>query len=248
MKVICDKNIWYNIALGNVVIDKKRDYCSTYITVEEFCSTKNNISNPEITRKAIQKMISISGKSLLLDPPFIYLKKLDDKNFRYDEVEKHRVMLNFTQRIANGYSIELNKRDEYIEGCNEFNYSYLKATETINNWANEIRQKVKLNKVKHLKEETLEINRGLINFFVKQQTSGTEISELFDWSQVELFENTLKCFFKQMESGAIKAKPNDWPDLWQLIYVSRKDKFWTKDKKLINIITKANMQHYLWIE
>jgi len=157
MKIICDKNIWYNIGNELVTPDPTHQFYCTYITLEEFCTTKNHIYNAEIAKKAIQAMMTLSSKNLILDPPFVFLKKLDDPLFKYDSVEKHENMLTFTEKIANGYPIAPDKIQEYEKRCEDFNQSYERGTIYINQEADQIRKRVKGKKDKHLKEDTLKL-------------------------------------------------------------------------------------------
>lgn len=52
--------------------------------------------------------------------------------------------------------------------------------------------------------------------------------------------------FKDLETGERKWQRNDLFDLFNLAYVRRGDKYWTNEKKWIDIIKAVGCEHYLY--
>ena len=248
MEIICDTNIWYNIGKGIIdtsIINEEIELIATFNNIDEFSRTANLIEFPEDTRKAVQSMFKYSNKQAIFEPPLFYLRKLSEINYSYDIVLNHQSLLNFTEKIANGLDIELSKTEDYLAFCECRKKNLQSVTDIFNSEAKKIKSKIKKNKLKHRKEDSIPLNRILISLFVEKQT-GKGLSENFDWSQIELFENTLKAFLNALETGAIEMKPNDWYDLFIMVYVSPNRKYWTRDKKWLNLIKSAAMEKYLF--
>lgn len=64
--------------------------------------------------------------------------------------------------------------------------------------------------------------------------------------EYELLILVLDKFFKDLETGERKWQRNDLFDLFNLAYVRRGDKYWTNEKKWIDIIKAVDCEHYLY--
>ena len=62
----------------------------------------------------------------------------------------------------------------------------------------------------------------------------------------ELLVLVMDCFFKKLETGELKWQRNDLFDLFNLAYVRRGDKYWTNEKRWIQIIKTAGCDGYLY--
>ena len=248
MEIICDTNIWYNLGSGLIdssVIKTGDKLVTTFNSIDEFARTGNLLNCPDNTRKAIQCMFNYSSKHAIYEPPFIYWKIRNDSTFQYDILSNHKPILEFTELIAKGHSIEDSKKDEFRKLVNDRHDKLQKVADFFNEHAQIIKPNIKDLK-KHRRENSIPLNRELINLFVANQTKTDGLSVDFDWSQVSLFENTLKVFFNEVETGAMTIVPNDWYDLFLLIYVNPGKKVWTREKKWKMLITKAGMEEYLY--
>ncbi|MBK8368184.1 MAG: hypothetical protein IPL10_12410 [Bacteroidetes bacterium] len=67
----------------------------------------------------------------------------------------------------------------------------------------------------------------------------------FDWKKAD-YVGASTTLNTMLSTGETKLKENDLVDIFQLIYVQPGNLFWTKDKKLIEIIKKASLEHYLY--
>lgn len=250
MEIICDTNIWYNFALDNIDTAKIRPndkLITTFNSIDEFTTTDNLIYCTEQTRNAIQIMFRYSARHAIFEPPLIYLKKLADPTYQYAIETYQKQILQFTELIANGHSIDEIRKEEFLKLVNERKDKLKKVADFFNDEAKIIKPKIKdLNK--HRQENSIPINRKLINLFVANQTKTDGLPDKFDWTQVTLFEKTLKVFFNEIETGAMKFMPNDWFDLFLLVYVNPSRKIWTREKKWKILIQKAGMSDYLYEE
>ena len=247
MKIICDTNIWYNIATNAIQIDafKNHELIATFINIDELAKTHNLVDNFELIRSVLRSIFKYKSQELFY-PPFVHIKMLADKNYQYDTLSKHSDIFISTQKIAQGHEI----LPEYINKINEFCYSrqmpFIEMTKYFNEQVFQIKGSIK-DKKKHRKENPTVLNRKLISHFVSLQTDEPGLSDNFDFSQIELLEKTMRVFFNELElSHDMKVEENDWYDLFQLAYVQPGMKYWTKEKRWLILIEKAGMNKYLF--
>lgn len=246
MEIICDTNIWYNIGNGNIdssIIEENDILVATYISVYELCFTENYLGNFQYIQNAVRAMLKYSSKHPIIEPPFAYLKVISDRNYSYNMTTNNDIF-RFTEQIAKGCEImnkkeseiETTKRKEELKQISVFCNEYVK---------NHIKPNIKDKKI-HRKEDSIMLNRQLLNQLVSIQTKTDGLNNDFDWKRIGLFENVLKLYFNKLETGAIKSKPNDWFDLFILLYVNPNRKFWTKDERLMRLINEVGMGNYLY--
>lgn len=248
MDIICDTHIWYSLGNGHIdpnVVSENDRLIASYNNIDEFCRTHNLVTIPEQTRNAIRSMFKFSRSHAIFEPPLVYLKKLDNPDYEYNVAEKHNSILSFTEKIAKGHEIEASKSDEYLKMCDDRKAELRSVSDLVNEDAKRIKSNIK-NKERHRNENSIPINRQLISSFVSTISGDGGLSSNFDWSKIELFENTLKVFFNSLETGAMSVTPNDWYDLFLLIYVQPDRKVWTRENKWIELIKKAGMEAYLY--
>lgn len=245
-KVICDTNIWYGIGNGTL---KKSDYSNdklllTLISIIEVGTTYNLLDMMDDARKAIQAMIKLND-GIIEEQPFVYLANLAGCKIQYDTRKEHGSILDGTQAIANGHDIQEERRSDFKKWLDEMEMPLNKFADFTNDKLLEIRTKIE-NKKEHAKEETTQGNRALIAQWTEMSTQGKGNLNNLDWSQVELFENTMTSFFKEMElTGNMKFQPNDFFDLMNLVYVQPGDKYFTLEKRWVTRIKNAGMEKYL---
>lgn len=246
--IICDTNIWYSIGNGVISpesIDENYRLIATFNSIDEFSKTDMLLSGPEYTRNGVQAMLKYSNRHAIYQPPLIYLKQLDDPTFQYNIAVELGPILTMTQRIANGFVIKEEFAEEYARIVQQKRIGLQAATDQINSMAAKLKERIKDRK-KHRDEDTRLLNRQFISQLVAVQTKTSGLSDQFDWSKIELFENVLKVLFNELETGAKIFKRNDWYDLFNLIYVSPEKKYWTKDGAWKRYIEKARMSKYLF--
>jgi len=247
MKVICDTNIWYLIGDNKIQLETltgNTELVATFNNIDELSRTFNLIDKSQYVRGALAAIFKNSSK-VIFEPPLIHLKKISDSGYEYDIKTKHGQLLEFTQLIANGYDLDEAKKDDFRKYCEQRVEGLQNAAELWNSKAEEIKGK-KIDKKKHRKENSIPLNRSLISLMVKSMTKAEGIPNGFSWDSIELFENTLKAFFNELELSSMKIQANDWFDLLQLLYVQPGSLLWTRDSKWKMIINKAGMGKYLF--
>ncbi len=247
MKVICDTNIWYYVGDGTINPDDIKDknkLIATYNNIDELSRTFNLIDNSDHVRNSIQAIFKYMS-DVIYEQPLIYLKKLANPDFKYDIKKNLGQILEFTQLIANGHDLDKSKKEDYRKYCQQRYENLQEAAGFFNKEADKIRKKI-TDKKKHKEEDTIPLNRNLISFFVSTQTNDNGLPNDFDWNKIELFEHTLKYYFLELETTDMKVQPNDWYDIFQLIYVQPGNKIWTREKRWKNLIIKAGMEKYLY--
>ncbi len=247
MEIICDTNIWYGLGNGFIdlgLIGKGNKLIATFNNIDEFSRTTNILDKPDETRNAIQSMFKHSGKHPIIEPPLFYLRKLSDENYSYEITVDDKAMLSITEKIAKGHQIEVSKSEEYRNYSERRKANLQSVADIFNTESRRIKPNVK-DKKKHRKENSIELIRGMLSLFVDKQT-GVGLYSDFDFRQIELLENTIDYFFKELETGATVMTANDWYDLFIMAYVSPGRKYWTGDKKWIRLIKEAGMEKYLF--
>lgn len=247
MEVICDTHIWYE--LGNTekesVIDDSIKLITTFNSIDEFSRTENLLRNFDYTRKGIQAMFKYSRTHAIYEPPLIYLKKLANPEFQYDIQAQQGSILKFTSNVARGQEIDLEKSEEYRAFCKERKADLEAVSKIFNDQSAQIKSNIKDLK-KHREENSIPLNRQLISLFVEKASKSDGLPADFNWGLIELFENVLKVYFNALETGEYKSDPNDWYDLFLLIYVQPGRKVWTKEKRWLTLINRCGMEKYLY--
>lgn len=243
-ELICDTNIWYNLAQNPPAADFLNKYklIATFSSIEELARTPKLLTKMGLVRGAIQAIFKYS-KYQIFEFPFVYLRCVSDVSFEYNVLDYHKEVLNFTSQIAKGAEIT---DEKIIRQHIETRRNDLKIVASMfNEEAQKIKARIR-NTTRHRAISSSEMNRQLISKSVAYQTDGTGLGSEFDWNQIELFEKVLAMFFKELEVGAIVAKPNDFFDVFQLIYVNPSRLYWTQDKKkTYEYIKRAGMERYL---
>ncbi len=247
MEIICDTNIWYGLGNGFInpsLIGEGNKLIATFNNIDEFSRTTNLIDNPDETRKSIQSMFKHSGKHPIIEPPLFYLRKLSDDTYSYEITEDDEAMQLITEKIAKGHKIDVSKSEQYRQYSEKRKANLQSVADIFNKESLRIKSNIK-DKKKHRKVSSIELIRGILSLFVKKQT-GEGLYNDFDFEQIELLENAIDCFFKELETGATVMTANDWYDLFNMAYVSPERKYWTGDKKWIRLIKEAGMEKYLF--
>ena len=89
---------------------------------------------------------------------------------------------------------------------------------------------------------------GLWDYMAKLATQGDFDLKRVPLHDYELLVLVMDCFFKKLETGELKWQRNDLFDLFNLAYVRRGDKYWTNEKRWIQIIKAAGCEEYLYDE
>ena len=244
MKIIADTNIWYGLGQDKKMFEKVRKYfiCPTFANIHELSKSENLLDKEELSRSAIQILFKFK-ENTIYEPPFIYLARLK-QDYEYDIVLEIGQWLEFTSKFAKGHSINPEKKEFFKQEILARRKNLEEVAKYFNDEAENIRTRI-LNKKAHKKIDTYQITAEFINFCVEQSTKGKVNLDGFNFDNIELLVKTLDRFFKTLETSHMKVQANDWYDFAILTYVQPGDKYWTREKRWINLINEAGCGHYL---
>jgi ribosomal small subunit protein bTHX len=244
-RVIADTNIWYKLGDNQELFDKvKETIYPVYNNLWELSATGRLYSAPEKVRNAIRK-IMLCSKRMIIEEPLTYLIKQSNKDFHAEISPLTISMKNFTREIANGCYLQENQKDIFYKFISDIKKDLDEIKSDFNETALICKEKIKDLK-KHRKQETWQGTVRFINFLAKGATGGKFNIEKLPLSDYELLILVIDNYFKKLETGDIKWQRNDLFDLFNLAYVRKGDKYWTEEKKWINIIKEINCEHYLY--
>jgi hypothetical protein len=243
MYIICDTNIWYGIARGELKPTTSL-LVPTFTAMMELAKTENHRDIPELVASAIVEMVKYKQHSRMA-PPFVYLKRLDDRSYNYDLKAMHGQELQVIDAIAKGMRVEASNVEAYLSCFDKIRGGLNDLADFMNAGAAPIKAR-KINTKAHRKEDPTPLNRDLMNQFVGYTCEGESLSESFDWNKVELLMSVMRVWYNDLELSGLKVQPNDIFDLYQMVYVQPGDLFWTLEGKWIRFIKQAGMEKYLY--
>lgn len=238
--IICDTNIWYGIANNIINTDrlKQVSLIGTSVNITEISSSPNIISDIDLVVRTIEAFKK-NHDFILINNPMEHLitifnqdyepnSKLEDELLKSFEILLNMNINNITQHGIDGAKKRLEKINEDKQ----------KLVDLINNGLPEVREKIKRSegKKKHRKIDFTKTWKKFISdtvhLYSKDYCSKEYIIDIEDdnWSRVEFFINTWENYFKELDVTKTKIKPNDWADLFNLVYVQPEFIYWTNDE------------------
>ncbi|PWL23526.1 MAG: hypothetical protein DCO96_15845 [Fluviicola sp. XM-24bin1] len=259
MKIICDTNIWYKIECGEFKKEawEPNSLVATNLNLFELSLTPRLIDQTEYVSKIVRTLHDEHSLIIDMSPMDYIIKKQypdrssQDKQFgeMLEGFEK-LMSVDFEKVDDDLLSAEQQKFRPHIESWRK---SLDKISEDVNNLLPEVRANIKktTNKRTHRAVNSLPIFADILNLMVQSYTEGKlqlDI-ETYPWSEIELFVRVWDNYFKDLElTPGQKFHPNDWFDLFNLVYVDPQAKYWTHEKKWIEIISRdQSTKHYLFI-
>lgn len=257
-KTICDTNIWYGVAKGKTpnFFNYDMPIPLIYNNIDEVSMTPKLITNFDFVRATIIAMHRhrLRGEEVIIHNPIHYLIRLDSKNYDSKFGPNYFGILDRFAKIADGVLTKSHF------GSQEFIKEAEGRKEELKKFAEAFMVEMKLLKKNtldrirrneiskkdiwsgDLSKDAQEIAKNIISF---TSLTGYQISNSFNWNQVELFIKVLEMLLKEFIMTGLVFKANDWYDLTNLIYVAQGDKYCTEDEKWLRIIKSAGMGHYL---
>lgn len=244
-RVIVDTNIWYALADNEELFNKvKNELYPVYNNLWELSNTGRIHSNPEKVMNTIRKVM-LCSKRMIIHEPLKYLIGKSNKKYKPFMTRYTQDMLNFTQKIANGYFIAENQKENFQKHIKEVKEGLDQVKTNFNNTAIECKNKIK-NYEKHRKKETWFLIVRFINYMAQQATENKFNLKKLPLGDYELLILVMDNYFKKLETGETVWQRNDLYDLFNLAYIRRGDKYWTNEKKWIEIIKDVGCEHYLY--
>lgn len=264
-EVICDTMIWYEIAKGNIEIEKLKDIklIATGINIAELVTSENLYREYELIKKTVKAVYEHHHQLILYDP--------------WDYLIETHVQIEFTPIKTEGLSKDLEavnlilseSVDEFMNSNkNELVSVIMKLNEPIKKFVGDLnvgllntREKwiEKLGSRKHyinyLRENDDlydEILQMIINIFADiLNVNRNDLIGRINWSEFNFFVQIwTKLFADKIIMRQAKFHDNDIFDLFNMAYVGSSDYYWTLEKnpwlRLINSDenTKKHLFHY----
>lgn len=246
-EVICDTNVWYNIANGRITPEKHPDILlhPTWVNLIELSRTPWLVGAPDQIQ-LVQSVISALHKyngGILKDDPLEYIIKKQHPSYSRDDREFKAILHGFETLMKADVSKPL---DDVIikkmaQSIDRWKCGLDQSAKQINDvLLPGIRKNIKetTGKKAHRLEQSIPIYFDLINVFVRDYTKGEIALDVatYPWKEIEFFIRVWDNFFKELEVSQQKFKPNDWLDLLNLAYASPGLKYSTDDGPWVRLI------------
>lgn len=244
MKIICDTNIWYDIASGKTNKEElsKVELYSTYVNLFELAKTQNLVKDWP-TVKRVVKALHDNSKGIYEMNPIEFIIRKQYPGYECQDLTYKQILKGFEELMDRDDNIPIEKEvlEKMQNSVDEFALAAQKAADNLNAKLPEIRQKIKstIGKKEHRKIVSFPLLYEVINVFVQQHTKGAVTLDIgsYPWHEVDLFVRTWDNYFKELEvSGNQKFQPNDWQDIFAMVYVTPAYKYTTSEEKWIRLI------------
>lgn len=249
-RIICDTMIWYGLSKNNLQVPDPNKYTlvCTYLSLMELAFSPNNLNKLSEVQAAINKIFSLKPE-IILHYPWDHAQSLIDKDFEREfDIESNltfafiRILLKHPKEglISNSFKEKL----EEISSIRRKNFG---------EWANFLNDLNNLqNDVKRALIKYSDRNRNLLDFkkwFIhklNEREFGEYSDDAIPWEQFEFYTAIGSAYLRKMMVSSMKADGNDENDIRNMIYVQPGDKYWTLEKKWLNLARESKMTKYLY--
>lgn len=233
-RVICDTNIWYNIAYGNFHEEHWQGYelIGTYNNLDELMRSDKYLdpARLSIVRRALNAC-GINHYGIIEWNPYVYVLHLDDPTFEAD-LPFDEFLLEFTQKFGNG-RISEEKAHWIMKEEVEIRRVQLEDIRQV--W----QQLVDDNKdyretnfdYKNFIQSSMQLLNGLVEGWTEVHLKNRiSLSPTFPWQEIELFIHVVAAYFRELIFTGRPVRTNDIYDILNMIYVKPDDLYWTQEK------------------
>jgi hypothetical protein len=254
--VICDTNVWYEIANEKFNKPDKVLLIPTSFSLEELATSKLMAHHTKYFQHVVKSIYDNCGPIIPFNPFEFVLNSLDSE---------YKINDDQTVSLLNGFSELLSRKiddeeiDEELKGkiikdCEDSRKPTFDFANFGNDEINIVRKNINIGigKKEHVKEDSTEINKQMLmamfNACAKLKNYTINWNN-FDWNQIELFMVVTEIYFKKLETTKdMKISSNDVVDWFNLLYVTPNDKYLTFDDKWRNyILGDDRIKHYLYL-
>lgn len=256
-RVICDNNIWHRISLGEFQNELNTvSLIGTYVNAEELATSWDIIHDFKYIQGVFQAFNKYHKKIIEINPlDFILFHTIPEYK---PNTEKFKQWLGIIERILQTPSnFKLGWLGRYrvkrFIKKHEKKYGFL--TKDINKKLKMMKKPFlswdKNKRAVYLQQNTLEINKEWVASMLSGYSGMAITKEMIDWKYFELFIHAVDRFFRNLEKNLrnkehMKVKQNDWCDLFNLVYVTPGNLYFTRDNEWIKrAIKESGMEHYL---
>lgn len=244
MKVICDTNVWYDLADGKYDLEKVASWtlCATYVNISELSKTQNYIDRIDVVREALRQIFKRKADINFYNP-LEHIIKLQEASYPINW-NQLTPMLQFTEQVMRGHVVTQGMEEIANAFFNDFKRELVEMTNVVNADLEQHRANSDRALLSE-KENFVELNKRRIETFVTSFLPSFKFNNGFDWSQLELFHATLGMWIQDLLANKKMIRANDWNDLFILAYVQPGIKYWTAEKKWNRLILESGLGHYL---
>jgi|AntAceMinimDraft_15_1070371.scaffolds.fasta_scaffold36595_1 hypothetical protein len=238
--IICDTNIWYDIANNKINLDilKQVRLIGTSVNITEISSSPNIVNDIDLTVRTI-KAFRKNHDFILINNPMEHLISVFHQDYEPNSKVEDDLLKGF-ELLLNIDIKEIPQHgfDEAKRRLAKINEGKQKLVDLINTGLPEVRERIKrgIRKKNHRKIDFTKTWKKFISdavhLYSKEYCNKEYIIDIEDenWSKLELFINTWENYFKELDVSKTKIKPNDWADLFNLVYVQPEFYYWTNDE------------------
>lgn len=254
--VICDTNVWYEIASGKYSKPKDVLLIPTAFSLEEIASSTMMANHVKYFQTVVKSIYENCGP-IISENPLDYVLRNNDPHYKSVN-DNHTVLLlkgfsELMSRKIEEVDIDNELKGKIIQDCEHNRRPTKEFSDLINGEVLEVRKNINvgIGKKEHLKVDATNIIKG----FVKQVFEGYANNKnytinwnKFNWKQIELFLCVTESFFKKLETTKdMKVDANDIVDWFNLLYATPEDKYLTFDKQWRRYILKDDrIKQYLY--
>lgn len=256
-RVICDTNVWYNIATGNFIPPTNVMLVPTQFSLYELVTTEQIATNPELVQKTI-KAVNDYGRDIIPVNPFDFV--LFHQSSRFSDWNTEftiNILKSFNEMLNADLSRVAELSDELMTKIRTESKKSRMDSKDFVDYGNDLLTGVRKNVKKtvgrkaHLLENRDEEMKSLIVGFLNAYLNSRHEKIEFDhmnWSYLDLFLVVTENFFKKLETtDNMKIHPNDTTDWLNMLYVQPGDKYLTFEKSWKNyIINDDRIKHYYY--
>jgi len=245
LKIICDTNVWYNIANQTFQKPENAILVPTSLTIAELSSSETMASSINLFQNVI-KSLHENGRSIIPLDPFDFVLKNHDPKFPFNDLNTKKLLEGFSivlsKNIPEGTEFSTEVKNKLIERCKQDRKATVEFAEFGSENLIDIRKNINkgVGKETHRKIDAEEINREMLKSFLIEHAKKVDYTidfETFNWTNVEFFMIVTTNYFKKLETTRdMKIQPNDAVDWLNMLYVTPNDKYLTFEKSWRKII------------
>ena len=242
-EIICDVNVWYNIASGNIKEEEidKLNLVGTAVNLTEIVNSSYLISNPKFLKRVIQSLTKYHYQ-IYISYPFEHIMTIFDSSFIPDD--------SLNQKLLNEFSLftEIDDFDDISDSAWENIRNIIDKKKSDKSYVAEVINKAlkytqEEIRSKHIKKSYPKFchKNSWKNFFImiisaysKDYYNKDFIINVNDnrWILLDFFLTVWSEYFKKLDVQiGSKFHDNDIHDLFNLVYVQPDKKYWTYEKR-----------------
>ncbi|MCB0518433.1 MAG: hypothetical protein H6577_13385 [Lewinellaceae bacterium] len=245
-EIVCDTNVWYDLP-DDFKVENAR-LVRTFCNVFELLHSDNLVKRFDVGLKAIKALCAGGGiENFYWFNPFAHVMFLESGRAPY--LQEQETLSKIILQIAEGQI----SQEEFLEQLRRAS-----KDDELRNIAQDLNSMFdkRIVTIPDDKNDSIEWTKVYISWRVTEwaKTLGIEyyMQRNFDWSRIELFLNVQALFIRKVVFLKMKYQPKDMFDLWNMVYVSPGNLYWTKEGqgtnriRWHNLIKEAGMEHYLF--